>query len=307
MSCCKRHGVQAFSKEPMPSLQACMDACGTVPACQSVDWHKDTGLCYYGKHSGEPTISVAGWSAAYSMGCAGACKKSTCACGQQDQSTGTGQACCGSSGPVEPAQDLPLPPPAQCGNQGLQWAQYPNNQGSNQDEFYSQFRPENYKSTSPATSGITSTVGGITTQGGQMVSVYGDTRQFSGDYFALSHKGYLFASVTGRYKFTVSNVDDTVFLWLGSSALKGWTRNNADLVVGLKKPATTEIDIPGGHYMPIRIMFVQAQGLAKFDMLIQGPKGETIADSTTQSSPWILQYSCDGSSAPAFSPWGQEE
>ncbi|KAK8033642.1 hypothetical protein PG991_003040 [Apiospora marii] len=81
MSCCKRHGVQHFAKEHMPSLKACMSACGTVPACQSVDWQQSTGLCYFGKHSGEPSIGVAGWSAAYSVGCAGACKKEGGCCG----------------------------------------------------------------------------------------------------------------------------------------------------------------------------------------------------------------------------------
>lgn len=80
MSCCKRHGVKAFATEPMASLEACMAACGTVPACQSVDWQADAGLCHFGTHSGEPAISVAGWGAAYSLGCAGACRKNGC-CG----------------------------------------------------------------------------------------------------------------------------------------------------------------------------------------------------------------------------------
>ncbi|KAI1081425.1 hypothetical protein F5B20DRAFT_579289 [Whalleya microplaca] len=85
MDCCKRHGVKAFSQERLPSLKACMAACATAPACQSVDWHGETGMCYFGKHSGEPTISVSGWSSAHSLGCAGACKKSCgCAGGQDD-------------------------------------------------------------------------------------------------------------------------------------------------------------------------------------------------------------------------------
>lgn len=81
MSCCKRHGVEAFAKEPKPSLQACMETCGLVPACQSVDWHAESGMCYYGKHSGEPAINVAGWSSAYSLGCAGACRQDGAGCG----------------------------------------------------------------------------------------------------------------------------------------------------------------------------------------------------------------------------------
>ncbi|KAK8867590.1 pan domain containing protein [Apiospora arundinis] len=81
MSCCKRHGVKTIGQDHMPSLKACMSACGTVPACQSVDWHQATGICYFGKHSGEPNINVAGWSSAYSIGCAGACKKEGGCCG----------------------------------------------------------------------------------------------------------------------------------------------------------------------------------------------------------------------------------
>ena len=81
MSCCRRHGVQAFAKEPMPSLEACMEACGLMRSCQSVDWQAASGLCYFGTHSGEPHISVAGWSAAYSLGCASACRKAGADCG----------------------------------------------------------------------------------------------------------------------------------------------------------------------------------------------------------------------------------
>lgn len=73
--------MNAFAQEPMTSLKACMAACATVTACQSVDWQQETGTCYFGKHSGEPTVSVAGWSSAHSIGCAGACKKERdCAC-----------------------------------------------------------------------------------------------------------------------------------------------------------------------------------------------------------------------------------
>jgi hypothetical protein len=213
--------------------------------------------------------------------------------------------CCGSCGPADPNQPLPVPP--QCGNQGLNWAQYENKQGANAEATYKQFLPEVYKTVTPGTFGTTSTIGGIEAVGGQQITVYGGSTQFSGDYFAPDHTGYLFAQVPGKYKFTISEVDDAVFLWLGSTAVRGWTRKNADLFVGLGASGTTEIDIPAGMYMPIRIMMAQGQGLAKFNMVIQSPNGETIADSATQSSPWILRYSCDGYSAPKFLPWGQEE
>lgn len=262
-------------------------------------------MCYFGKHSGEATISVAGWGSAYSLGCAGACKATGgCSCASQD---GLGNQCCVMCDQTPEDPNKPLSAPPQCGNQGLNWAQYENTQGPNSDSTYSQFLPEVYKTVTPGTSGITTTIGGIDAVGGQQISVYDSSDKFPGDYFALNHAGYLFASVPGKYKFTVSNVDDTAFLWLGSTAVKGWTRKNADLVIGLGQTMTTEVDIPSGVYMPIRIMMAQGQGAAKFTMQIQGPNGETIADSSTKASPWILQYSCDGYSAPKFPVWGQEE
>ena len=283
-----------------------MSACGKGPACQSVDWQAETGTCYFGKHSGEATISVSGWASAYSLGCTGACKESGCySCASQGD--GQGRQCCKTCDETAEDPNKPLPTPPQCGNQGLNWAQYENTQGPNQDTTYSQFIPELYKTVNPGTSGITTTIGGIDAVGGQQISVYGSSDTFPGDYFALDHTGYLFASVEGKYKFTVSNVDDTAFLWLGGTAVKGWTRKNADLVIGLSKTETAEIDIPRGVYMPIRIMMAQGQGAAKFKMQIEGPDGQIIADSSTKGSPWVLQYSCDGYSAPKFPIWGQEE
>jgi len=301
MSCCARHGVTVIGSEPMASLKACMDACGQMPSCQSVDWQQATGTCYFGKHSGDPTISVSEWSAAYSIGCAGACNQKTGCCGQTDtvsQDAPKDQIPMGRTGP--------LPPPAQCGNQGLRWAQYKNAQGDNNDATYSQFRPEVYKTVNPGTSGTTSTVGGLDAKGDQQITVYGGTQQFSGDYFALDHTGYLYASTAGKHTIAIDSVDDLAMLWVGATAIKGWARSNA-LVITSQKGESLDIDIPAGHYMPIRIMFAQGQGAAKFNMKITGPDGQTIADSSSQSSPWILQYSCDGVSAPKFPEWGQEE
>ena len=81
MSCCKRHGVVTFASEQMPSFTECMKTCAMVTSCASVDYHERTGMCYYGKHFGEPTVQVAGWASAYSIGCAGACKKDGGCCG----------------------------------------------------------------------------------------------------------------------------------------------------------------------------------------------------------------------------------
>lgn len=80
MDCCKRHGTITIGQDQTASLEECMKLCGLILACQSVDWQRDSGNCYFGKHSGEPTIAASGWASAHSIGCAGACKKSGGGC-----------------------------------------------------------------------------------------------------------------------------------------------------------------------------------------------------------------------------------
>ncbi|OJJ42206.1 hypothetical protein ASPZODRAFT_137436 [Penicilliopsis zonata CBS 506.65] len=72
MVCGKRHGTEAVM-EQVDSWEQCMDYCGKLVQCRSVDYHRRTKRCYLGDHGGEPTIDAPGFSSAYSMGCAGAC------------------------------------------------------------------------------------------------------------------------------------------------------------------------------------------------------------------------------------------
>jgi hypothetical protein len=176
------------------------------------------------------------------------------------------------------------------------WAEYTNSQGSNNDATYSNFYPEVYKSQSPGVDGVTSTIGGISASGGVAISVYGSSQTFYSDYFALDHKGYLFAVATGTYTFTVSGVDDAAFLWLGSEAYAGWTRSNADLIVAYHQgvgpgSGSTTIDLTEGEYLPIRIMFAQGQGNAVFQLSVAAPDGTVFLNSNTENSPYIVQYS----------------
>ncbi|CAD6446995.1 2d69ee01-e847-4d23-9967-26728d1da4f2 [Sclerotinia trifoliorum] len=80
MDCCKRHGTITIGQTQAGSLEECMKICSFTLACQSVDFQRDTGRCYFGKHSGAPTIAASGWASAYAVGCSGACKKEGC-CG----------------------------------------------------------------------------------------------------------------------------------------------------------------------------------------------------------------------------------
>lgn len=73
MDCGQRHGTQVIYRDRQPSLKTCIEACGRLLACHSVDYDIHRQICYYGKHQGEPTIDAPGFASAHSMGCAGAC------------------------------------------------------------------------------------------------------------------------------------------------------------------------------------------------------------------------------------------
>ncbi|ETS80724.1 hypothetical protein PFICI_08253 [Pestalotiopsis fici W106-1] len=207
--------------------------------------------------------------------------------------------------------EIVCPTPSSCDNQGLQWAEYYNSQGDNNDASYSNFYAEVYKTQTPNVQGVTSTIGGIDASGGVAISIYGSSSTFYSDYFALDHKGYLFAVATGTYKFSFAGVDDIAALWLGSTAYAGWTRANANLVVPFHQgygpgSGSTTIDLVEGQYLPIRVLFGQGQGNAVFQLSVTAPDGTVFLDSSTENSPYIVQYSCDGTTAPAYTAWGTE-
>lgn len=86
MTCCKRHGVEAFEKEQMPTFQLCMQSCSLLgPVCSSVDYNERTGMCYYGKRSGEPTVLAPGWASASAIGCKGYTCREKGYCSATDQ------------------------------------------------------------------------------------------------------------------------------------------------------------------------------------------------------------------------------
>ncbi|KAI0163727.1 GLEYA domain-containing protein [Pestalotiopsis sp. NC0098] len=205
--------------------------------------------------------------------------------------------------------EIVCPTPSSCANQGLLWAQYTHTLGRNDDNVYSNFIPEVFKSQIPGVSGITSTIGGINLPGGGVLSVYGSDQTFSTDYFALDHKGYLFAVATGTYTFSFTRVDDAAFLWVGPTAQDGWTRANADLEVTIRNVddgpgrGSTTVDLVEGQYLPIRIMFGQGHSAAEFQLSVTAPDGTVFLNSNTENSPYIVQYSCDRVTAPEFSAW----
>lgn len=122
----------------------------------------------------------------------------------------------------------------------------------------------------------------------------------------------LFAQIAGTYTFTLSNPDDIVFLYLGETAKHGWNRGNAAAAASwnsdtrFRSTATATYTLKAGEYLPYRIFFGQMGGPVKFSFSIKAPDGTTILDSNTSESDFIVQYSCDGTTAPAFPAFGKE-
>ncbi|ETS75374.1 hypothetical protein PFICI_12318 [Pestalotiopsis fici W106-1] len=202
--------------------------------------------------------------------------------------------------------------PAVCGNAGIQWAEYRNFvERANDDATYSNFVPEVYKGQAPEIPGTYGNIGPIeiTSTRSRLITIYNTPRAFPSAFFALDHKGYFFAPVSGRYIFSVTNVDDAVFLWLGATAYSGWTRTNADgFGVSNQGNGFTRAfaDLTAGQYLPVRLMLAQSEGPASFSFFITAPDGTNLVSPDIANSPYLVQFSCDGVTAPAFANWTLE-
>jgi hypothetical protein len=184
---------------------------------------------------------------------------------------------------------------------------YPNSE-YNSDSFYSSYNPAVIKPRTPLYEATASICGGLYQNDVGQVSIYGSTRTFQSDYFTLNHVGYIFAQSSGTYTFTLSQPDDIALLWLGSNAYSGWTRDNADAtaVIFGSPSASATVNLVQGDYLPFRIVFGQAQGAISFYLSLTAPDGTVILDSNTPDSRFLVRYSCDSTSAPAFPAFGSE-
>lgn len=203
---------------------------------------------------------------------------------------------------------LSCPTPSICGNQGIQFAYYANEPWGDQ---ISTMDPSFYWTKTPDYSGTTTKVGGINEPAGSDVNLYGTSKNVPASYFVLNHRGYIFAQVDGDYTFTTSQVDDITFLYLGDDAIRGYGLNNFDAkAVCCNAPANSAsatYTLKTGQYLPFRLVFGQQGGPVVFSFSITAPDGTVILDAGTQDSKFIVQYSCDGTTAPAFPAWGQEQ
>ncbi|RFU77895.1 conidiospore surface [Trichoderma arundinaceum] len=212
-----------------------------------------------------------------------------------------------------PSCPTQCPAPPSCNNLGFDWAYY-NNSARNTDTTYSTFHPDSYKKVAPIFVGTTSYVGGLyNSQGTQNTGpIYNSGRDFKLDFFGLNHHAYIYACEAGTYSITIPYSNDAVYLWTGAKAYSGWTDNNADAKALYNQPdhiaghASFNLNIPANSYVPIRFFYGQAQYGGGFNFNITTPSGQVIVSNAETFSPYVVRYSCDGTTAPAFPAFGKE-
>lgn len=68
--------------------------------------------------------------------------------------------------------------------------------------------------------------------------------------------------------------------------------------------ANATINLNVGQYLPYRVVFGQVGGGAIFTLTVVDPSGVPLISSTTgnsaPASPYIVRFSCDGTTAPPF-------
>ncbi|KAF7887247.1 uncharacterized protein EAF02_003894 [Botrytis sinoallii] len=200
-------------------------------------------------------------------------------------------------------------PDVNCNNIGVQFAAFAETpQIINSAGTYANFNPAIYKTQTAEITGNTTAVSySVTTYTNTAVSVYGSTQKLNDFYLVIDNRGYLFAQMTGTYTFSTTSADDIFFLWVGANAYSGWTRANADLIATLTYPSQTfTIDLVEGEYYPMRFLWANGDGPGLFAFSVTAPDGTIILDGNTVASPYVVQFSCDGTSAPEYPAWGAE-
>jgi len=127
-------------------------------------------------------------------------------------------------------------------------------------------------------SGLTSNFTNISTSTKDTYTVNGTNTNFSIEWF-----GNFYAPYTGTYTFTLRS-DDASYLWIGSTALAGYTTSNTVISNGGEHGMTSVSGskaLTAGTYNPIRIQFGQGPiGLYGFEFSFSGPNITTMYDMT---------------------------
>ena len=68
------------------------------------------------------------------------------------------------------------------------------------------------------------------------------------------YTGYLLATYTGTWTFTITS-DDASYLWIGNTAVTGYTTSNELAGASWAGPGTGTISLTAGEYYPVRLLY----------------------------------------------------
>lgn len=210
-------------------------------------------------------------------------------------------------------------PDLSCDNHGIEYAIFSNPYTRGLQRFdptYSEFSAVAFQTAAPQATGVTNYLGLPFVGRGTQASIYGNPPQ-SLELTAINHRTYLFAKISGQFTFDFTLSDDISLLWVGSNVYgPRYTRANANLeqlynggiAIDQQTTYTYNVTLTQGQYVPIRVLYANAEYDADFTFNIYAPDGELVTNSSTAFtfSPYVVRFSCDGVKAPRYVPFGAE-
>lgn len=147
------------------------------------------------------------------------------------------------------------------------------------------------------------------------LTVYGTNTGAARDYIMVQHLGYFRPNQAGDYTFTIepqpegwSLIDDSLFLWFNSEAVSTYDNNNAVMVADAFLPDKGQLEYTFsvsegqvGSFIPVRFLFLNAQGFMQFEMGVRNPDGEVIVSGSVPSVDGQFVNSCTAEDAPPLS------
>jgi hypothetical protein len=101
------------------------------------------------------------------------------------------------------------------------------------------------------------------------------------------YTGYLLAGYTGTWTFTITS-DDGSYLWIGNTAVTGYTTNNELASASFAGPGTGTISLTAGEYYPIRVLYGNGPGAGSLNLTYAHTGQTTTNDFTGKlSSPGV--------------------
>lgn len=93
------------------------------------------------------------------------------------------------------------------------------------------------------------------------------------------YTGYILADYTGTWSFTITS-DDGSYVWIGNTAVSGYTTGNALASASYAGPGTGTVSLTAGEYYPIRLLYGNGPGAGNLN-LTYAHTGQTVTNNFT--------------------------